>query len=531
MTEVLMFHRVLPKSLIDINDAYFIRGTLISVELLERQIIKYLGLGYIFKTVSNLQEEQTDNTVVLTFDDGYLDNYTYVKPVLEKYDVKATFYPIIGYCKEQKVAPLDVYYHYVNQNVLIENKRNWIIGSQKKEFLNLSIQEQKQFVQRLFNEEVEVSLSYMEESHIIDLQEQGHEIGGHSYYHDIYPKLNTEQIIRDIKKTKHALLEIGVEIKSYAYTDGQYNSEVIDILKKENIVFSCAIQSNNLMEDSNYEIGRKFVAEDRSTAKELFGVELNMTELNEFLTLIGVFEIEISINFLKTFIVKVLAKIPFQNFKMIERGFGHIPTSQDIKEDMFSLNGGTCATMNVFIAAVLHSVGFNVSLINGTMMRKNDHIAILLNFEHLYYTIDVGDGQPYFEPIPIHEDVIRKHPFRTYRSVKDSENLKIDFLIKDKWATDVTLHLIPKVYKDVFKTLEQHYTEKEFGPFWQGVRFAIYPEKEIIAIRDRTLIIQQNNSIQKILINSEAHLIKLLNRYLPVYKDQIVRCFSNLKIF
>jgi peptidoglycan/xylan/chitin deacetylase (PgdA/CDA1 family)/arylamine N-acetyltransferase len=521
----------MPNSLIDINDAYFIRGTLISVELLEKKIVEYLELGYVFTTVSDMRENQSDNIVVLTFDDGYLDNYTYVKPVLEKYNVKATFYPIVGYCKEQKVAPLDVYYHYINQNVLIENKRSWIVGKRKKKFLDLSIQEQNQFVQTLFNTDVEVPASYMNDSHIIELQNLGHEIGGHSYYHDIYTKLNKDEILRDIQKTKKAFLQIGIDIKSYAYTDGQYNTDVIHILKKENIDYSCAIKSKNLMGDCNYEIEREFVAEDRLTAKELFGIELSSTELNEFLFLIGVFEVEDSLSFLKSFIVKLLATIPFQNFKMIQRGFGYIPTAQNIKEDMLYLNGGTCATMNVFTATILHHIGFNVFLINGTMMRKNDHIAILLNFKDLYYTIDVGDGQPYFEPIPILKKVVRKHPFRTYRSFKDSGDLKVEFLIKKMWSTDVTLHLKPKLFKDIYETLEQHYTESEFGPFWKGVRFAMYPNKEIIAIRNKSLIVQTNDSIHKTTIINREHLKALLQNYLPLYKEQIFECFLNLKMF
>ncbi|QXP70739.1 arylamine N-acetyltransferase [Polaribacter sp. R2A056_3_33] len=263
---------------------------------------------------------------------------------------------------------------------------------------------------------------------------------------------------------------------------------------------------------------------------ERFGVDVSKSELDTFLEKIEISKTEISLPFLNKFTSQVLHKIPFQNYKMIERGFNYIPKGKDIKEDMLSLNGGTCATMNIFIGAVLYKLGFNVSLINGTMMKKNDHIAILLNLENKFYTIDLGDGQPYFEPIPIDQNITKEHLFRTFRTVYNSSDLRIDFLIKGKWLTDVTLHLIPKTYKQIYKTLEQHYTQKEFGPFWNGIRFAIYPDKKIIAVRDRIFIVQKNNSIEKIEIKNKTHLKELTTLYLPKFKKKIVKCFTKQKM-
>lgn len=263
---------------------------------------------------------------------------------------------------------------------------------------------------------------------------------------------------------------------------------------------------------------------------ERFGINLSQLEVNLFLKKIEVSNIEINLKFITEFISNILSKIPFQNYKMIERGFGHIPTEKDIKEDMLSLDGGTCATINTFIGAVLYKIGFNVSLINGTMMKTNDHIAILLNLENKYYTIDLGDGQPYFTPNLINKNTITKHPFRTYRTKTQSNSLRVDFLINAKWSTDVTLHLVPKTFKAVYKTLEQHYTQKEFGPFWNGIRFAIYPNNEIIAIRDKTFIVQKSNLIEKIQIKNRQHLTELTTKFLPDFKNQIDRCFTKLKL-
>jgi N-hydroxyarylamine O-acetyltransferase len=264
---------------------------------------------------------------------------------------------------------------------------------------------------------------------------------------------------------------------------------------------------------------------------ERFGINLTQSEQKMFLDKLGVSNTEASLDFLTDFICKVLSQIPFQNYKMIERGLGHIPNESDIKEDMLSFNGGTCATMNTFIAAVLYNVGFDVSLINGTMKNSNDHIAILLNLNNKFYTIDLGDGQPYFNPIPIDENIREVHPFRTFRTICDSKNVRIDFLINSNWETDVTLHILPKPYKHIYKTLEQHYLQKEFGPFWNGVRFALYPNKRIVALRDNTFIVQNEYNIEKIHINSKEHLNEIVALHMPQFKEHIIQCYNKFSFY
>jgi len=263
MIEILMFHRVLPKSKIDFNDAYFIRGTLISQERLEKLILEYLRNDYSFKTISNLDDAPNTSQVALTFDDGYTDNYLYAKPILEKYNIKATFYPVIGYCKERKIAPLDYYYHYVNENITLDKKDDWITGKQKIIFLSYSITQQEEFIKTLINSNnLRNNVSYMSINQLQDLSSLGHEIGGHSMYHDIYTKLSTEDIFQDIQQTKQALFEIGIEIESYAYTDGQYNSTIVEILKNKNIKYACAIKSKKLTDYGSFELERKFITEN-----------------------------------------------------------------------------------------------------------------------------------------------------------------------------------------------------------------------------------------------------------------------------
>ncbi|MDP4153000.1 MAG: polysaccharide deacetylase family protein [Bacillota bacterium] len=89
---VYMYHSVLEKPF-SINDSLFVRP-----DNFEQQI-KYLkNNGYTSIFADDLPHaSKFKKPVVITFDDGYRDNYTYAFPVLKKYHVKATIFVITNY--------------------------------------------------------------------------------------------------------------------------------------------------------------------------------------------------------------------------------------------------------------------------------------------------------------------------------------------------------------------------------------------------------------------------------------------------
>lgn len=84
---ILMYHKVLPESEILKKNAL-----VVSVENLEKQF-QYIQDNYntlFFKDIES--STQLKNKLIITFDDGYLNNLQYLLPLLEKYQLKATIF-------------------------------------------------------------------------------------------------------------------------------------------------------------------------------------------------------------------------------------------------------------------------------------------------------------------------------------------------------------------------------------------------------------------------------------------------------
>ncbi len=163
----------------------------LSSKLLDEHI-DFLSSRFQLMTLRNLYQgiiagSCPPNPMVITFDDGYRDNYELALPILKKHKVTATVFITTGY-----------------------------MGSQF------------QGKPTMTPEQIKALVNY------------GVEIGGHSVSHADLRRLSLGDLREELALSKARLEDItGVEIISFAYPTGLYNSQVIEMV--EEVGFKIAV--------------------------------------------------------------------------------------------------------------------------------------------------------------------------------------------------------------------------------------------------------------------------------------------------
>lgn len=222
-SRVLMYHMVsehLPK-----NKSKFNRLRVKPSEF-EKQLIWLKNNGFTSFTLSELVNLEVipKKAVVLTFDDGYEDNFKNAFALLKKYGFKATIYIVLNRFEQNWATDKDL-----NQ---VSNELN-----SEKMLLNEQIKE-------------------MIDSGLI-------EIGSHTLDHVNLPKLTFNEKITQIKESKEKIEEIfNIICNSFAYPFGFFDKESVKIVKE--LTYTNATTTVNGVFDktkySNFEIPRIMVS-------------------------------------------------------------------------------------------------------------------------------------------------------------------------------------------------------------------------------------------------------------------------------
>lgn len=203
LAKILMYHHVgpLPENADDIR-----KGLTVSVENFDSQL-KYLKDNqYIVVTLKKLYEmvargEDTSRVVVLTFDDGYSDNFDYAWNAMQKYAMQGTFFIISGK---------------IGQN------------------------------------------EYMDEDQIRALASGSNEIASHSVAHLNMDQLDADRARVELADSKKALESLsGQQIYSFCYPAGKYSDETKKLVGESGYKIAVTTQKGkSFSTDNPFEIPR-----------------------------------------------------------------------------------------------------------------------------------------------------------------------------------------------------------------------------------------------------------------------------------
>lgn len=281
--------------------------------------IEYLKKNYQIITMMELinSVENGDHlpkkSVLLTFDDAYLDHYTNVFPILQKNKLEGSFFAPVRAITENKILDVNKIHfilstspdkeditseiflllnkyreeYKLETNEYYYNKLTLYDRYDSKEivFIKLLLQVELNeklrglIVDELFKKlvsEDEISFSqelYMNTEQIECMHRNGMHIGGHGYDHYWLGKLSKELQEIELSKTMNFLHKINGKNEKWTigYPYGSYNEDTMRILNELNcsLAFTTRVEIADLSRDNKLELPRldtNDIPKDRNSA-------------------------------------------------------------------------------------------------------------------------------------------------------------------------------------------------------------------------------------------------------------------------
>jgi peptidoglycan/xylan/chitin deacetylase (PgdA/CDA1 family) len=165
--------------------------------------------GYQTLTVSELLEARDrlpPRAVALAFDDGLLDNYEHVFPLLQEYGLRATFYVVPGY----------------------DNVTRWV-APHTGQWSDVAAPGYT------------IPFENMRADHRRELARHGMEIGSHSLTHRNLRGMSPAELAREVGDSRDVLAqEIGASVKTFCYPRGRFSPAVVRAVREAGYLGACS---------------------------------------------------------------------------------------------------------------------------------------------------------------------------------------------------------------------------------------------------------------------------------------------------
>ncbi|MCX7835622.1 MAG: polysaccharide deacetylase family protein [bacterium] len=218
--------------------------------------IAYLKKHFQFLSLSKLLECYEFNqpippkTVVLTFDDGFRDNYTYAFPILQKYGVTATIFLTTG-CIDSGEFPWSQRLGYMITNTTVktihlpqyqifqfnlesETNKTYVFRTLAKVLSETPFIEREQLLnqfQQVF-QVIPPKDRMLTWDMIQEMKQNGFEFGGHTVSHPHLTKIPPQEAKQEIRNCLETIrLKLGVENPPFAFPAGKSNDDLVEYVK------------------------------------------------------------------------------------------------------------------------------------------------------------------------------------------------------------------------------------------------------------------------------------------------------------
>lgn len=184
------------------------------------------------------------NPLVITFDDGYSNNYKYLFPLIKKYNLPVTIFLPVDCISNQKIAWYDIISYCISkttQSSITVNKQNYSLFSENQKIvaiMNLKSELYTTPVKDTFIKEIisqtkvnpercdDENMTFITWQQVKEMHAAGVSFGSHSLTHPLLPLLSKKEIHKEISNSKKMIeRKIGL-CNSFSYPFGRENEEI-----------------------------------------------------------------------------------------------------------------------------------------------------------------------------------------------------------------------------------------------------------------------------------------------------------------
>ncbi len=242
---ILAYHRILSKP----QDFAFDEGVIsVSPEVFEEEVkfckkyFSLIGFEQLKYAIEN-KAILPPNPLIITFDDGYIDNYRYAFPILKKYGVPATIFLTINHIGTDKIFWWDeVSYYMKNAGYNQRADVDQVLRSLKI----IPNEERIRRIEELRNRariDLNIDRQILNWEEIREMRNNGIEFGSHTMTHLVLSQLEDKnRLMHELEKSKEILEnKLNKRVVAFSYPVGgstAFNENIKENVKKAGYDFA-----------------------------------------------------------------------------------------------------------------------------------------------------------------------------------------------------------------------------------------------------------------------------------------------------
>lgn len=293
---ILCYHRVLPA---DARAAYFVPDLAVTPGAFAAQVALAARLYDCLPLHEAMNQLATDGPrsrplLSFTFDDGYGDNHTHARPVLNDHGIRATFFLVTSLIGTQSLTWYDTLARaaqrlarspsasLAKRPALDDAPGQWIaehfrhhhglnVSNVVHSAKSLSPAVRAVVVERVAAAAVEsgpldtAADRLMTPDEVRALAADGHEIGSHTGTHPILPQLHRDALTAELQESRETLAELtGKQPDSLAYPNGDFDDATVEAARRAGYRYAVTtIPGVNDAQTDPLRLRRVFISQNR----------------------------------------------------------------------------------------------------------------------------------------------------------------------------------------------------------------------------------------------------------------------------